>query len=72
MLTSASSTLGAHLALRTVLRRAAGALEEMPLHPEVAELVHEMARAARAAAEDAARSLPTEATWEEPPAPPNR
>jgi hypothetical protein len=62
-------------ALRGGLRHVAGVLEEMPVDPAVAEMIHEMALSARTAAEDCWRTapgLPPEAAWEEPPAPPNR
>jgi hypothetical protein len=62
-------------ALHGGLLRVATAIEEMPVDPEVADLVHGMARTALTAAQDAGRlvsRLPTEASCEEPGHRPNR
>jgi hypothetical protein len=62
-------------ALRQGLLRLAGVIEEMPVHPDVAELIHDMARSVRTASEDSAamlRRLPPEAPWETPGGSPNR
>jgi hypothetical protein len=62
-------------ALRDGVRRAARLLEDLPLDPDVADGLHGMAASLNsmaAEAEEAARRLPPEASWEEPPASPNR
>jgi len=61
-------------ALRQGLLRLAAVIEEMPVHPDVAELLYGIARASRVAAQDGAemlRRLPPEAPWQES-GPPNR
>lgn len=62
-------------ALQAALGRVSRAVEEMPVHPDVAEGLYQMSLAARTASEDCERTapaVPPEASWEEPPAPPNR
>jgi hypothetical protein len=62
-------------ALHAVLGRVSRVIEEMPVSPDVAEGLYQMSLIARTAAEDCGRTapaLPLEASWEEPPAPPNR
>lgn len=61
-------------ALRNGLLRLSRVTEEMPLDPEVADMVCDMARSLLTSSEDAAallRMLPPEASWQES-SPPNR
>jgi len=61
-------------ALRQGLLRLAAVIEEMPVHPDVAELLYGIAQSVRTASQDTGRlieRLPTEASWQEP-GPPNR
>lgn len=51
-------------ALASGLRRVGALVDEMPVHPLVAEAVHAMADGARTAAVYAADALPPEASWE--------
>jgi hypothetical protein len=61
-------------ALRDGLLRLSRVTEDMPVHPEVADMICDMARSLLTASDDAAallRTLPPEASWQEP-GPPNR
>jgi hypothetical protein len=65
---------GVFPALRNGLLRLARVIEEMPVDPEIADMICEMARSLQGVSEDVAemvRRLPPEASWQEP-GPPNR
>lgn len=58
-------------ALAGGLRHAASVLDGLPVDPQVAEAVHDMAGAAQRVAADAGAALPPEASWETPGSSPN-